>query len=381
MVIFGLSLASYLLPIQAVAGDAYQITLPPEPVDMQWPKYGQAALGVEDYGALMTSTSDQRSVPIASIAKVITAMAVLKQKPITLGEQGQVIKLTRADEMLYDKYLSQNGSVVEVAAGEKITEYQALEAMLLPSANNMADTLAIWAFGSLKSYQTFANNLVASFGMKNTKVDSASGFSAGTLSTASDLVLLGEQAMTNPVLSQIVSKKSAVISVIGKVQNTNFMLGKNGIIGIKTGNTDQAGGCYLFAARQQVDGHGINMIGVILGASDVGKAINASSSIISQGLTKFRERNLLKAGQTVGYYKTAWGLKVDVIAEGGLDDFGWLGNKASASFELQSLKVPAGTNTIVGHISSDGYSAQTVLAKPLMAPSFWWRATRWLRLI
>lgn len=125
---------------------------------LKWPNYGQAAIGTPDYGVL-AQNGKMTPKPIASIAKVVTALAILKAFPLSAGENGPTITISHDDVLDYQSAYSQGQSVIPVVAGEKLTEYQALEAMLLPSANNIAELLANWAFGSTTAYLDYANNL------------------------------------------------------------------------------------------------------------------------------------------------------------------------------------------------------------------------------
>ena len=176
---------------------------------------------------------------MASEAKLITALAVLKKYPLALNQAGPAITLGPSDVAIYDKYQSENGSDLVVVNGEKLTEYQMLQAMLLPSADNIADSLAIWAFGSLTDYTVFANQYVKSQGLSETTVGSdASGFDPSSMTTAANLVNIGQLVMTNPVLASIVGQPTATgFPVVGTIKNVNLVLGKDNIIGIKTGNT------------------------------------------------------------------------------------------------------------------------------------------------
>jgi len=216
-----------------------------------WPSYGQAAIGVQEYGILERSGHIQ-PVPTASVAKIMAVLCVLKQKPLESGKQGPMITLTADDVALYDKFVEQGGSVVPVNEGQELSEYQILQAVLLPSANNLADTMVIWAFGSMEAYLQYANNYAKEIGMTQSTFADASGFSEQTVSTAQDLVLMGIKTMQQPVIAEIVSQKEANLPIAGNVKNVNFLLGQNEIIGIKTGNTDAAGGCYLFAAKHSL---------------------------------------------------------------------------------------------------------------------------------
>lgn len=220
-------------------------------VSLPWPDAGQGAIGAVGFGVLATNGS-QTAVPMASVAKIVTALAVLKQKPLVLDQQGPTITLDDTDVSYYQSYVSQGGSVAKVVAGETLSEYQALQTMILPSANNMAESLSRWAFGSPDAYIKYANQYVQALGMTQTTVADASGFAPQTVSSAKDLVQLGLAAMNDPVLAQIVSQSQASEPVVGNIKNTNWLLGSDGFVGIKTGNTDQAGGCYLFASDQTV---------------------------------------------------------------------------------------------------------------------------------
>lgn len=192
---------------------------------------------------------EQRPRPTASTAKLITALTVLERRPLVPGEDGPMLTMTGADADLYGSYAERGGSAVAVGAGQELSEYEMLVGMLLPSANNLADTLAVWAFGSLAEYRAAANELVRSLGMTSTAVGTdASGFSPTTTSTARDLTLLAAAAVRHPVIAEIVARDEAVLPGVGPVRNTNWLLRRPGVVGLKTGTTDEAGGVFLFAA-------------------------------------------------------------------------------------------------------------------------------------
>jgi D-alanyl-D-alanine carboxypeptidase (penicillin-binding protein 5/6) len=348
-------------------------------VALPWPSYGQSAFGAVGYGVLAESSS-QKTAPMASIAKIVTSLAVLQQKPLTINQQGPIITLSQDDEAIFNDYYSQNGSVVKVVAGEQISEYQALQAMLLPSANNMADSLVRWAFGSQENYVTYANNMLAKLGLSQTHVADASGFSLQSVASAHDLVLLGVTALSNPVLAQIVGQSQADIPVSGMISSTNGQLGKNGIIGIKTGNTDQAGGCYLFAANQMIDSQKVTLVGTILGAPDLVSAINSSSSILTTANQEFEKTVILKAGQEIGIYKTPWGTSSPIVTNQDLSLLAWKGMDISLQSNFVTLKPPAEKSKNVGTVNITAgektQAVKVVLKQSLPGPSWYWRLLR-----
>jgi D-alanyl-D-alanine carboxypeptidase (penicillin-binding protein 5/6) len=111
-----------------------------------WPAYGQAAVQVGL--SQVQAGPNQHAAAIASLAKLMTAYLVLRDHPLRAGQDGPTITLTDADVADTDRRRRQQESVVSIAAGEQLTERQALQALLLPSANNIAAVLARWHAGS-----------------------------------------------------------------------------------------------------------------------------------------------------------------------------------------------------------------------------------------
>src|SRR5262249_35983234 len=102
-----------------------------------WPAHGQAAV-VRTGQSRSHPGPNQHAAAIASVAKVMTAYVVLRDHPLGAGEEGPTITLTDAEVADTDRRRRQEESVVPVSTGERLTERQALQALLLPSANNIA---------------------------------------------------------------------------------------------------------------------------------------------------------------------------------------------------------------------------------------------------
>jgi hypothetical protein len=204
-------------------------------------------------------------VPIASVAKVMTAYVILRDHPLGAGEPGPAIVVQPDEAAAYPAEARNGDSLVPVSAGEQLTERQALEALLLASADNMAWILARWDAGSQAAFTAQMNTTARQLGMTDTHYTDPSGLAASTTSTAADQVRLGMAAMRNPALARIVALRSAVIPVAGMVHNYNTLLGQDGITGLKTGSDTAAGGCVLLAARQQARGHDTLIVAATFG--------------------------------------------------------------------------------------------------------------------
>ncbi len=345
-------------------------------IDLPWPAYGQGALATQDLG-LLQKHGEQKAVPIASVAKVVTALAVLKQKPLAVGQQGPTITINSGDVAIYNSYYSQGGSVVKVENGEQLSQLEALQALLIPSANNIADTLAIWAFGSMDNYLSYANKMVAGMHLGSTKIADASGLSPQTLSTAEDLVKLGLVAIENPVLVSLVAQQTASLPVAGSVKNVNWLLGEDGVVGIKTGNTDEAGGCFLFVARRSIAGQTVSLIGALMQAPDLNTVIADSRRLIRASDGGFETVKAVAKGQAVGTYKTPWGATTNAVADQDLSLLAWRGSQIQVTAKLSEVKAPAKAGAVVGLLSvASGQkttSVPAVLKSGISSPPWYWR--------
>jgi D-alanyl-D-alanine carboxypeptidase (penicillin-binding protein 5/6) len=232
----------------------------PSPV---WPAYGQAAVQIGQ--AQVQAGPNQHAAPIASMAKVMTAYLVLRDHPLQLGQDGPTITLTDADVADTELRRRRGESVVSVAAGEQLTERQALQALLLPSANNIAAVLARWDAGSEDWFVAQMNATARSLGMTHTHYTDPSGFDDPTVSTAADQMWIVDRAMSLPVFASIVATPSATLPVAGTVHNTNTLLGHDGFVGVKTGSDAAAGGCFAFRAVRRIDGERTTITGIVLG--------------------------------------------------------------------------------------------------------------------
>jgi D-alanyl-D-alanine carboxypeptidase (penicillin-binding protein 5/6) len=229
-----------------------------------WPAHGQAAF-VEAGDSQIHAGPNQHAAAIASVAKVMTAYLVLRDHPLQPGQDGPTITLTDADVADTDRRRRQQESVVSIAVGERLTELQALQALLLPSANNIAAVLARWDVGSTGRFVARMSATARSLGMNHTRYTDPSGYDDATVSTAADQVRLVDRAMRLPAFASIVATPSATLPVAGTVHNTNTLLGHNGFVGVKTGSTAAAGGCFAFQAIRWIDGKRTTITGVVLG--------------------------------------------------------------------------------------------------------------------
>ncbi|HEY2767394.1 MAG TPA: hypothetical protein VGI76_04015 [Solirubrobacteraceae bacterium] len=233
-------------------------------VRLDWPAEGEAAVEVEGIGRLGVS-GPSVPVPIASVAKVMTAYLTLRQDPLEHRGDGFTLEVTAADAEDEQRRAALGQSVLPVRPGERLGERQALQALLLPSANNVAQMLAVHEAGSVDAFVRRMNTVASRLGMASTTYTDPSGYSASTVSTASDQLKLALIAMRRRAFAQIVNESSAVLPVVGTVSNYNQLVGDDGYVGIKTGSDGAAGGCLVFAKRVLVGDRRLVVVGDVLG--------------------------------------------------------------------------------------------------------------------
>ncbi|CAM5375046.1 hypothetical protein SHIRM173S_06071 [Streptomyces hirsutus] len=99
-------------------------------------------------------------------------------------------------------------SIVDVTAGDKISQREALEAVLIASANNVARLVARWDAGSEEAFVEKMNKAAKDLGMTNTTYTDPSGLNNTTVSTAVDQVKLARAAMEQPAFREIAAMMS-----------------------------------------------------------------------------------------------------------------------------------------------------------------------------
>jgi len=321
---------------KAVLALPAKLTLPGPKKAIPWPKKGHAQLAVAGIGVLGRS-GNSKAAPIASVTKVMTAYVILRSHPLTAKQNGPKIIVTRAEAASYARRKAQGESLVKVKAGERISERQALQGLLLASGNNMADILGRWHAGSVSGFVKQMNQNAARLGMTSTHYADTSGLSSSSRSTTTDLLKLAPVAMANPTFATIVRQTSARIP-LNKIKNTNKLLGKHGVIGIKTGSTKAAGGCLLFAAERTVSGRVYTVYGALLGAPGpkiLTNAFTASDALIVAARKTLHTATLIPAGRPIATLTTADGTATTLTIAANLTVVGWPGL-------TYTLSLPAG---------------------------------------
>jgi D-alanyl-D-alanine carboxypeptidase (penicillin-binding protein 5/6) len=311
---------------------------------------------------------------------MMTAYVILQDHPLQPGETGPSLTTTAADASRYQEMLQQDQSVLPVTAGMKFSQLQMMEGMLVPSANNFAEILAKWDAGSEAGFVAKMNATAQSLGMSHTTYVDTSGFESGSVSTPSDQLILAVKLMQNPVFAQIVAMDHVTLPGIGQVPSTNALLGTDGVVGIKTGYTEEAGGNLAFAARKQALGQEIEIIGAVFGQADHQAAFDATTKLIDAVAANLASAAVIHTGDMVATFDLPWSDPVDVVAGQDVTMLYWPGMTLQTSVEFDQVKAPLKAGSQVGWLTlTVGEQQQRipmVLKDDLPNAGFFWRLTR-----
>ncbi|MFF7094340.1 D-alanyl-D-alanine carboxypeptidase [Streptomyces rubradiris] len=350
---------------------------------LPWPDEGQGWVDGDGIGT-MGRFGEQKPVAIGSVAKTMTAYIILRDHPLKPGQEGPKIEVDPKAEKEggYDK--DGESTLNTVKAGDHLTEKQALSAVMIPSANNIARLLARWDAGSEAAFVKKMNATAKELGMTGTTYTDPSGLKETTVSTAEDQVKLGRAVVKNPALVAITSAASWTDPSGRNWPNYNELPYRIGAIGIKTGSTTKAGGNLLFASRKKVGGQSVTIVGAILGQNKtpiLGTANAVSKTALLAAEEALTSAKVLKKGDVVGYVDDRLGGHTPVVVTKDVTAVGWAGLKVGLTFASGPVPHTAKAGTRVGTLTvGDGTAAAVkvpvALQEDLAEPGFGAKLTR-----
>ena len=195
---------------------------------------------------VLYSNNPDKSLPIASLTKIMTALVTLDK----FGNQLNAVATVPIEAV------EVTGSKMSLYANERLTIHNLLKGMLIESANDAAMTLAYATAGTPAQFSVLMNEKASQLGLTQTHFTNSVGFdNPEHYSTARDLAELSQIAMENQTFADIVViSKTTVRDISGKfvhqLNTTNKLLGQyQNVVGVKTGTTDEAGESLVAAVR------------------------------------------------------------------------------------------------------------------------------------
>ena len=232
-----------------------------DPVKLRFKRPPRAGLLVNlDTGEVLWRRNPERTLPIASVTKMMTALVATDELKAT-----DKARITKA-------VLAYSGSGVGVLPRNKRVKVETLlYGLMLPSGNDAARALAFRAAGSIRGFVRKMNERAGAMGLRCTRFAGVEGLSPRNVSCPADLAVITRRLLDTPRLARIVRSRKAVLPFPikgGRVHlyNNNPLLrrGYPGAIGVKTGFTDEAGRCLVAAARR----NGVRLAAIVLHSPD-----------------------------------------------------------------------------------------------------------------
>ncbi|MET4780297.1 D-alanyl-D-alanine carboxypeptidase [Glaciihabitans sp. UYNi722] len=344
---------------------------------LSWPGYGASAISAVGFPETLASNGTAGPLPIASISKIVTVLVALEAKPLAVGEPGPTVTFSAADSTLFAKYTAMNGTAKPMKTGSTLSELDLLRVVLVASANNYADALATWAYGNQPAFLDATRTWLSAHGMNHTTIVEPTGINPQNTSTATDLLILGKLALDNPVLSTIVSTKTVSVPGVGDFHNTNGLLGRDGVDGIKSGTLEDFGTSLLFAADYRVGGTEVRLIGAVIGASDHDALYGAVKSLLSTVKSGFSEITLAKKGQVFASYSTPWEHVVKAVAQKDVSTVVWSDTpvtvKIEPTTEVGLVRKGGSAGSVTFTAGEATVTVPLVLNHSITDPGPWWR--------
>lgn len=204
-----------------------------------------AVLISADTGETVYSKNSSEKLPMASTTKIMTTLLLI--------ESGNLNEPFVVDS----EAIKVEGSSMGLVEGDIVTKYDLCCGMLLPSGNDAANASAVCVSGDAVKFAERMNERAAEIGMENSFFVTPSGLDAkGHGASAYDMALLAREALLNETFREICSKQTAKVCFGNPpyeryLKNTNKLLSMyNGVYGVKTGFTDEAGRCLVSACER-----------------------------------------------------------------------------------------------------------------------------------
>jgi serine-type D-Ala-D-Ala carboxypeptidase (penicillin-binding protein 5/6) len=243
-----------------------------------------AVLIQQGTGRVLFAEHAADELPIASTTKLMTAYVAVELEPV--------------DQMFVEQpYTPGAGeSLAAVPAGARLGLADMLRAMLLPSGNNVAYSLAVDVGRSTGNFVSLMNAWAAVLGLGRTHFTTPIGLDTpgGNYSTALDLARLTRVLLRDPLVRTVVGQTTARLADGVSVVNRNDLVGAYPwVVGVKTGSTARAGECLVAAASL----NGVHVISVVLGEPTVAARDADTLALLRYGLSLYRRAQIAVRGR------------------------------------------------------------------------------------
>ena len=283
-------------PVQATTVTRPPASAPPPRVSASaWYLVG------EDGGVLAARNERQRRA-IASITKLMTALVVLERAGLS-----DVVRVSPSAARVGE-------STIYLRPGEELTVAQLLRGMLVPSANDAAEALALYVGGgSMERFVRLMNAKASALGLADTHFQNPHGLDqAGHVSSARDATVLVRYALGVPFLRDALGRETFSLPGRPTFESTDDLLTSwPPLVAGKTGHTREAGWSEAAAAS----GRGATVYGTVLGSDSRSARNDGLRDLLTYGLSRYRRVQAIDSSRAYARPETGYGRgEVDLVA-------------------------------------------------------------------
>lgn len=239
-----------------------------------------------DTGDVIKQNNAYEHLSPASVTKLMSILLILEA--IDSGK----IKLT--DEVAAtENAVSKGGSQIWLEVGEKMTVNDLFKAVVIASANDACTLLGEYVAGSDSAFVDMMNKRVETLGLKNSHFENCTGLDdevTNHYSCAYDLAVIAKEVMKHKlILKYSTVWLDSLRNGKTELNNTNKMINKyNGMTGLKTGTTSNAGFCLCATATRD----GISFVSVVLGAQTSDERFALTQELLDYGFANYKLDNI-----------------------------------------------------------------------------------------
>lgn len=243
---------------------------------------------------------------------MMTTWVVLHRLPLTYTQVGPCLTVSAHDVALYNYDVSSGQSNARIVLGEHICEGTLLRGLLVHSAGDYAELLLRLTGWSQATFVRVMNLDAKKLDLLRTHYVDMTGIGLGNQSTAKNQAALAVNLMaTEPIVDQIVTLPQVALPYAGVVGSYTPLIGTNGVVGVKSGFTNAAGGCDVMAVKMVVGNDVVLTYAVVLGQFGADPLAVAGNSALA--LTRSLRQSIARIRTTAGVELEWIGPTSDVV--------------------------------------------------------------------
>lgn len=234
-------------------------------------------------GQVLYAENANEKMPIASVTKIMTLLIAAEEiKAKNLSMSDTIVASAHANSM--------DGSVIWLEQGEEMLASDIIRSIVISSANDACVALAEHICGSEELFVKRMNDKAAELGMNNTHFADCTGLSSENhCSTAADVAKMAAELRQYDYFDQYLLTRLTYVREdtdrATQLLNTNKLISKyDGLTGLKTGTTDEAGYCFVATAKRG----DMELVAVVLGAKDENERFDIAASLLDYGFDNYQ---------------------------------------------------------------------------------------------